>query len=296
MRGGAILIALCAGVVFFPRPKFENNSSLFLILENTSVGLGNQMFLYAAGLAYAKRMNRPACLLQENNQLQSQFKLSIDLCKNISEIDEIMPKPIKVCAMERFSEKIFVDPTCSLFQGYLQNEAFFKDFKKEILNEFQFLHPLSTEKMSLAKQMRQENSVCLHIRRGDYLEEGYPILGQEYYDKALAYIREHDPEPIRIYVFSNDMPWVKKNFKTKMKTIYMEGNSDITDMHLMTHCRHNVIANSSFSWWGAYLNPNSHKIVIAPDIWDYWHPWWVEEIVPKEWVMLSAHASPEKNN
>ena len=189
---------------------------------------------------------------------------------------------------ERFDEKLFSDSKYIGLSGYGQNPHFFEHVSRKIQKEFQFKEPLSPKNKKLADQMKRENSICVHVRRGDYLRWGYPILTLPYYEKAVDYILSKDSDTPRLYVFSNDTDWVKRFFKTSWSQTIIEGNSDIQDLQLMTNCRHNVIANSSYSWWGAYLNPNPDKIVVMPDKWDYWHDWWAKEIRPETWHMMSA--------
>ncbi len=94
-----------------------------------------------------------------------------------------------------------------------------------------------------------------------------PLMSRKYYDNAVHYIQERDKQPMHIYIFSNDIRLAKHEFQTSTPHTFVEGNKDWEDMMLMSHCRHNIIANSTFSWWGAWLNPNPNKIVIAPDEW-----------------------------
>lgn len=122
--------------------------------------------------------------------------------------------------------------------------------------------------------MTRGNSVSLHVRRGDYVRNSrtnatHGVCSIEYYQSAIEYILERVKHPI-LYVFSDDIEWVKQNLRTHLPTEYIDHNQGAAshfDMRLMSLCRHHVIANSSFSWWGAWLNPDPNKIVIAPRKW-----------------------------
>ena len=122
------------------------------------------------------------------------------------------------------------------------------------------------------EQIDKQNAVSVHIRRGDYLQHTdiYGCTDLNYYEKAMNYIRER-VENSHFYIFTNDIPWVEKHFRGADITILKESQDLKTgnmDMSLMSKCRHNIIANSSFSWWGAWLNLNPNKIVIAPQVWE----------------------------
>ncbi|RYY08216.1 MAG: alpha-1,2-fucosyltransferase, partial [Sphingobacteriaceae bacterium] len=108
-------------------------------------------------------------------------------------------------------------------------------------------------------------------RRGDYVTDSganylMGVLPVDYYNKAILYIKEKIADP-NFYFFSDDLEWVKSNIKTGTTNFYVDQNPDYIDLDLMRHCKHQIIANSTFSWWGAFLNRNPDKIVIAPQQW-----------------------------
>ena len=121
------------------------------------------------------------------------------------------------------------------------------------------------------RKMQETNSVSIHIRRGDYLEVSDVYGGictPQYYEKAMKQMEKWHPD-CHFFVFTNDVKWVKENYSGKNLTV-VEGNDEDTgyiDMYLMTKCKHYILANSSFSWWGCYLNPSKDKKVIAPKQW-----------------------------
>jgi hypothetical protein len=137
------------------------------------------------------------------------------------------------------------------------------------------------EYLELKAKILSEESVSLHVRRGDYCtNDGFNVLPMEYYKDALKHVKG------KVYVFSDDIPWCKANFKD-VEFVHME---DYLEFELMKHCTHNIIANSSFSWWGAFLNENPSKIVVAPQRWrtrdaDQEH-FMSTFILPKNWIVL----------
>ncbi len=158
--------------------------------------------------------------------------------------------------------------------GYWQSAAGYDDIEKE-LRENIFGPAFKDEVTSsdLARQIQAEESVSIHIRRGDYLNPDVQavyggICTDDYYDKAIKQMQENHPG-CRFYVFSNDTEWVRDNLHIDNMHI-VEGSDEehgYRDMYLMSLCKHNILANSSFSWWGAWLNTNPDKDVIGPSIW-----------------------------
>jgi hypothetical protein len=173
--------------------------------------------------------------------------------------------------------------------GYFQSEQYFLDCRDVILKDLKVVSALKPETQALIKEVQACNSVSVHIRRGDYLlHELHNTSKEVYYNKALDYIISHVTSPV-YYLFSDDMDWVKANFKTNSKTVYVDINdaaSNYEDLSIMSHCKHNIIANSSFSWWGAWLNENPDKIVTAPEVWFNDDTMDYSDVVPKSWVKL----------
>lgn len=251
-------------------------------------GLGNQMFCYAFGQNFVD-------VLYDVSTYDKSKKRALDLSRfnvRLSCATKKQTAPyLKKSKWPRFIRKIFnlpnyrnvtrekqntifepslFDVEDSYFKGYFQNENYFKNLRPQILQDFKLLEPLNQENASLLKQIKQTNSVSLHIRRGDYLNSSFKNLDvKEYYQKAIDYIASKIKNP-HFYIFSNDFAWVKENIKTGYEQTIVDINDEshgYFDLELMRHCQHNIIANSTFSWWGAWLNKNPDKIVIAPKIW-----------------------------
>jgi len=173
------------------------------------------------------------------------------------------------------------------FDGFFQNENYFKDFESEIRKDFTFSKPLSKKNIDLLKSLEWKNTVSVHIRRWDYLKfpEIHPICTLEYYNKSIKYIYDKVENPVFVF-FSDDSERVKENFKWG-NHIYVDWNKwkeSWQDMALMSKCKHNVIANSSFSWRWAWLNIDPNKIVIAPKLWSNRKNICNSNVVPLSWI------------
>ncbi len=171
---------------------------------------------------------------------------------------------------------------------FFQSEKYFKDFESDIRKDFTFSNKLSKKNLDLLKSLDWKNIVSVHIRRWDYLKHTniYPICSLDYYNKAIWYIYDKIKNPIFLF-FSDDSERVKKNFKWD-NYYFVDWNTwkDCwQDMALMSKCKHNIIANSSFSWWWAWLNNNPDKIVIAPKLWSYKEPD-NKNILPNNWTKI----------
>lgn len=154
-------------------------------------------------------------------------------------------------------------------KGYFQSEKYFKKHRDLILETFR----LSEDFKNILKGKYWDildNSCSLHIRRGDYIDKQdyHPLVSLEYYKDALKEIYGNDFINVNILVFSDDIKWCKENLLIENANVhYITNNVDILDLYLMTMCDNNIIANSSFSWWGAWLNQNDNKKVVAPKAW-----------------------------
>lgn len=190
-------------------------------------------------------------------------------CQNVSErffwVEDIAKEP---CT---YQPDVFKTKNC-VFVGYWQSEKYFRQIKDQLMSKFQFAEK-SAALRDFARKLSDEMYVSVHIRRGDYLANPASYMGictQEYYQAAINYIRSKEPDA-RFIFFSDDMDWVKEHIPVPGAVFcgqsMFDGYEDWFDMYLMSRCRHNILANSSFSWWGAWLNPNENKIVVAPGRW-----------------------------
>jgi Tfp pilus assembly protein PilP len=155
--------------------------------------------------------------------------------------------------------------------------------------EFVFVKVLSKKTLETKKKIEHSNSVAINVRRGDYLRHDYAkIFGNldiDYYLRAVELIQTKIQEPL-FFVFSDDPKWVKENFN--LQNIIFVGNDEFKDyeqLYLMTQCKHNIVANSSFAWWGAWLGINDGKIVIVPKYWTRKKKN-TKDVCPESWIRL----------
>lgn len=152
------------------------------------------------------------------------------------------------------------------------NEAYFKEFRSQLISEFTLQKPLTSAQESLLNEIRGNNSVAIHIRRGDYLKpenKAYAVIRDDYYVKALDYLQERNCG-LKIYIFSDDIEWCKGEFSQVPDVTFIDDDisgNPYVDLELMRNCKYFIIANSTFSWWGAWLSERKGKVMIAPDMW-----------------------------
>lgn len=179
------------------------------------------------------------------------------------------------------------------FIGYWQSEKYFIKIEDKIRSTFKFnFQKVSNKNKNLILEIEKNNAISIHIRRGDYESDpaSKSILGGicnlDYYKRAINYFNENTENPV-FYIFSDDIEWVKMNFSFLNSRIIIDWNKkedNWQDMMLMSKCNHNIIANSSFSWWGAWLNNNPDKIIIAPKKW--FNTFDSTDIVPSNWIRM----------
>jgi hypothetical protein len=176
-------------------------------------------------------------------------------------------------------------------EGYWQNECYFADIAAILRQELVFA-PFADELNQAIAQRIQHSSrptVSVHVRRGDYAQfTAFGMCSVDYYERALIYMQQHLVEPV-FFVFSDDISWARENLPLPATTEFVDWNQGATsyrDMQLMSLCHNHVIANSSFSWWGAWLNPRPDKLVVAPQIWMAAPRVMTERVVPATWVRL----------
>jgi len=263
-----------------------------MIITKIKGGLGNQLFQYATGRAVASHHKLPLKLdltWFENNKLHNGYRLDqLAIQAEIATENEIIKlkgeNNILFSALRKvglFKKKsYFKEKRSSNFDGgvfknkflylngYWQNELYFSNIRESLLGELSPINSMSDLGYAYLESIEQSNSVSLHVRRGDYLNlKNIGVLGVDYYTKAVDYIRQNVESPT-FYIFSDDLEWCKDSLGFLDNCIYVDRTqTEIEDLKLMSFCRHNIIANSSFSWWGAWLNQNPDKIVIAPKGW-----------------------------
>lgn len=170
----------------------------------------------------------------------------------------------------------------SFYMGFWQSPGYFEAFYEELKKQFVRKKNISREAIKYDKEIREGVSVALHIRRTDYVrQEGNAALGLGFYEEALRRMEEQAGD-FQLFIFTDDKEFVKKNFNLR-KYVLVEGVCDLDEFELMRQCRHHIIANSTFSWWAAYLGENKGGIVYAPCA-----GIWSEAFYPKEWNLIDA--------
>lgn len=185
--------------------------------------------------------------------------------------------------------KLAVDPyfNGSYFQGFFLNESYFLNIRDTLLSEITLKDDPSDHFKNILAEIEASNSVSVHVRRGDYLNHRLlNVLSLDYYDKSLGYFKKNEKNP-RFFIFSDDKKWVKENLALDGDVTFVD-TYDYEELILMSKCKNNIVANSTFSWWGAWLNDNDDKTVIAPKLWykEKKAQQWYEKssYIPKSWM------------
>jgi hypothetical protein len=184
-------------------------------------------------------------------------------------------------------------PADCYLDGYWQSERYFSEKRKELLQILTGQVSLSPENIQIADNMQGGNSVSIHVRKGDYVsvpknKRIYAEPGADYYVTAMNKIKETVQNPV-FYVFSDEPDWFRRNIRTENPVNIIShnpGNKSYQDLVLMSKCKHNIIANSSFSWWGAWLNEYPDKRVIAPVKWFKRSSRNTKDLVPGSWMKI----------
>ena len=273
-------------------------------------GLGNQMFIYAFYLQMRKRFSDTRIDLSDMRHYHAHNGYEVDRVFGISDREFCIAKPLKK-VLEFLFFKVILERKQNLetmeaftksyaypflyFKGFYQSERFFKDVEGEVRQAFAFdLNKANAESQTLARQIQENpHAVSLHVRRGDYMEPKFykrygTVCSQAYFQRAVEMMLAQVPQA-HFYIFSDDVEWVQQNLRLPRATVVScnRGADSWQDMMLMSRCKHNIIANSTFSWWGAWLNPNKQKIVIAPNRWFANHD--APNIIPDGWIKVATN-------
>lgn len=293
-----------------------------MIYIQIKAGLGNQMFQYAFGRALSIEQNRPLALdisWYENHAKRDtprQFFLDkYNIVAKIAETSELekFNTPLRklyrkiVRRMIYKKDNVFrpaeLKSQASYFEGHWSNEKYFKPHRDTIRKDLSLKNPLSLASSSVIARMDELRGngteiISVHVRRGDCVTNVHAASYQgtvdtSYYDKSHQYFAQKiAPEKIAYFVFSDDIEWAKKNVLIDMKTTYVSRPASETqipeyeELHLMSLCDHHIIANSTFSWWGAWLDPKPNKIVIAPKQWLKDTSFDTSDVCPPEWIRI----------
>lgn len=266
-----------------------------MIVVKLMGGMGNQMFQFACGKALSIKHGVPLILdhsylekKQSKNITKRNYELSafdIDLKASKYLMFKFyflyfLSKIIRINNSYKIINEIspyeastrFPDHSNLIISGYFQSESYFENFSTIIKSNFKFINPTSEYYSLIDKIRSKKNSVSILIRRDDYLNLNHDhVLSIDYYNSAIAYIKQILPEPFFFIFTIGDTLWTKENFKNLENSEIIENENPnlvgFEKMRMMTLCNNNIIANSSFGWWSAWLNDNPEKIVIAPHNW-----------------------------
>lgn len=270
-------------------------------------GVGNQFFQYCAGKALAKKIGATLkfdlCGFEEyklRNYELTNFKIE-QILANENEIADLKKK--KIFNKTYFKEKsgkfctgMFNAKNGAYLEGYFQSEKYFEDIKDEIRQDFQFKNLEFLQSNSIreyGEEIKSEKAVCISVRGGDYInnpinEAMYNVCGKNYYQNAINCIKNQVETP-KFYVTSDDIEYAKTIISNDISPIFVSTQDWKDSLYFIQNCKHNIIANSSFSWMGVWLNSNPDKIVLAPKKWyksnvkiDY------KNIVCKNWIKVEV--------
>lgn len=278
-----------------------------MIIVQIKEGLGNQMFQYATAYALAKRLNQPLVLFSDKVNNKRPYRLNLlNIDETVIKSNEL-PLEIKIiksrymnyvlrklnvikCQNEyqflqyQLSNWIYFHELHNGFQeaflslhaenifinGFFLSNSLFKEYREDLLSRFTASYPSEPEYTKALNEIRNSNSVAVHVRRGDYKFSKHPyhyLLGEDYYRRAITYVREHTESPV-FFWFSEDFEWVYEHFGIAEDFRFINlrtTHRDIDDMLLMKNCNHIISANSTFSWWAAWLNEHENAICIMPE-------------------------------
>ena len=294
-----------------------------MIVVKLMGGLGNQMFQYAAARALSLKTNTKLYIDEsfyiENSKVKNvtQRKPELHIFKiKFNKINIVSRTYIKLCFIltklieKKFSIKLnlfsnFIEEkfnfnneydslkSNTVLIGYFQTEKYFIDIRSILLNDLSFNIQLTGTNISILHEIKQTNSVSVHIRRGDYISsssnlEHHGICTLDFYMESINYMTKRLNCCI-FFVFSDDIIWAKQHFNNFNQVfVFIDhniGDMSFIDMMLMSNCKNNIIANSSFSWWGAWLNQNDQKIVIAPKKW-FNSDIDTSDLIPSSWIRI----------
>ena len=277
-------------------------------------GLGNQLFQYSAARSLADRLNVNLGLDTREYNAGSPFEMGL---KHFNIRAEFNPKGLIKHRKNGFS-KYILDialgnhknvyketnlsfnnlfhslPNKTYLKGYWQSEKYFENNQKNIFKDLQLIAPQSKKNIKTLENISKTNSVSLHIRRGDYVTNSaynmkHGTCSLDYYKRSVDYLSKSLNKNFTIFAFSDDPEWVFKNLKLPMDIQFIEHNSskkNYEDLRLMSQCNHNIIANSSFSWWGAWLNKSPKRTIISPKKWYADKNIKNIDIIPNNWIKI----------
>ena len=285
-------------------------------------GLGNQLFQYAFGRAVSLKLETPLVLDISGYQNQSEIdtkreyqlqhfnlqavisnETKVNKLDSIKNIFEKIKNKIKDTANPysafSFEPKNLDVKDGTYLEGFWQSEKYFKDIENILRSDLTLKNKIGEKAKLFKSRIKQVEdnggiSASVHIRHGDYMTNKYAnsyhgVLDLSYYQKAISTLQSKlCGKTLVLFIFSDDIAWVKENLKTEIPFVCVSRPEilDHEELFLMSQCHHNIIANSSFSWWGAWLNPKDDKIVISPKRWVKDSTVNTSDVTPLDWIRV----------
>lgn len=290
-----------------------------MIIVRLIGGLGNQMFQYALGRRLADGLRVPLKLdvtpfrsyvlhryalwaLNIREQLATDREISCARVGRFPTVRRRLRRVLPRAATEsprvvlekafRFDASVLDAADGSYLEGYWQSDKYFSPVEERLRVEFSVRSPLGGRDLAIAEKMQEGNSVSVHVRRADYVSDPTRVLGtcdEGYYAQAFEYLGERIEQP-KFFVFSDEPDWARTHLRIPLSKTFVchnDARRNFEDLRLMSLCRHHVIANSTFSWWGAWLGANPSKIVVMPKRWfPDRDPDETTDIRPASWIAL----------
>ena len=294
-----------------------------MIIVKLIGGLGNQMFQYAAAKRLAEKHSTIVKLdisafekyklhryslhcFQASEYLATQAEVAEIKGKSKRILNQISIKlrskfdfkEPKMCGLItenyfHFNPEILNTQNNVFLDGYWQSEKYFSDITDILRREFVVKYQQEVQSQKFADLIQNTNSVSLHVRRADYIQNTltnkiHGTCDQNYYNRCVGYLANQTTKP-HFFVFSDEPQWAKDNLRFDHPVTIVDCNDasrNYEDLRLMSMCKHNIIANSSFSWWGGWLNTNPYKLVIAPKKWFNDETRNTEDLVPSHWIKM----------
>ncbi len=265
-----------------------------MIIVQLLGGLGNQMFQYA--MARRLALKHQTALKLDITAFQTYRLRFYELgCFNIAQTFAASDEKQSLTLIKEphfhFTRRALKYPDNVYIEGYWQSEKYFKDIESTIRQEFKVKEEPAGLNKEIGNEIRTTNSISIHVRRGDYVSNPvtnkyHGVCSRDYYQSCINGLVSRVSDP-RFYVFSDAPEWTRENFSLSYPVRFVTHNGvekAYEDLRLMSLCKHNILANSSFSWWAAWLNENPDKIVLAPKRWFNRDELDTSDLIPDSWI------------
>ena len=282
-----------------------------MIIARVRGGLGNQMFQYATAKALARRHRCPFALYVPRLKRHPDRPFALDCftarvpLARLTDFQSFKWGLLSLPFLRRrlhpqvreerghnFDASLVLAQPPLYLDGYWQSEMYFRDMRDELLQDFSWSTAPAERNLATLEQIEESESIAVHVRRGDYVSNPgatahHGVLGLPYYEAAMHLAAQRSRNPL-FFIFSDDIPWARDQLGRLGTCVFVDQNSGAAseDLRLMSACKHQIIANSSFSWWAAWLNKNPDKMVVAPKNWLTKPPNTFNDVFAAGWTTL----------